>query len=145
MHVVIVWGPVLLWVYVILQWASTPHLRVLKVLHRWLGSLPWTSAQNWVVFLDSRAGEHLLRKSAHVAVYFVLGLLLFRALTLSWPLSGLEIGIITLGLGLVVAVGDEFILQAQTTGRHPSLGDVSLDMLGMGLAVLFYWLWCVQR
>ena len=135
------WLPVLLWVSVIGQLGTTPRLNVLNALYHWASVLSWTPAHRLVGILDSRASEHVLRKSAHVVVYFVLALFLFYAVSQTWPLKRKEVAQLTLGGGFFVAMYDEFILQAQTAGRSPSMGDVGYDLVGIGVATLLCCLW----
>ncbi len=79
-----------------------------------------------------------IRKSAHVAVYFVLGLLAARAfassqierLRLWWPAA-------VLALVIAIAAGDEF-QQSFNEERTGAAGDVLLDTVGGLLSVLVF-------
>ncbi len=91
--------------------------------------------------LDARtlASLHfLVRKSAHVAEYALLGVLAFRALWLSLGTRLLPAGALALGLVLAVAAVDES-RQARSAVRTGSALDVALDGSGglaaVGLAV----------
>ncbi|MBI3954632.1 VanZ family protein [Candidatus Collierbacteria bacterium] len=71
--------------------------------------------------------DFLIKKSAHLAEYFILFLLLFRAYTYSISKSFLT--------SLAYAFTDE-IHQLYTPGRGGSLRDVAIDTLGMVIAYL---------
>ncbi|MEW6523869.1 MAG: VanZ family protein [Bacillota bacterium] len=118
--------------------ASTPALRVLDVARRILIRLDWGTGLRLLGLVETRYGEYAVRKAGHFLVYFVLGLLLYRALHLTlsgaWGVSG----ILTLVLGALVAAHDE-ALQATVPGRHGALGDFALDLAGLVLAVLVIW------
>ncbi|MFQ5723029.1 MAG: VanZ family protein [Terriglobia bacterium] len=84
----------------------------------------------------------VVRKLAHVTEYFVLGLLLWRALRResrpagwrrSWALG-------TLGIGVVWASADETV-QLFQPGRVASVMDVGLDTLGVLVALLVIYGW----
>ena len=135
------WGPVGVWVAVIIHWARAPYLRVLPLIQCWLVWLPAGLGPQVVEYLGDRAGELVLRKSGHVVVYFVLGLLLYRAVVRTGGLVGPAAGILVLALGLLVAASDEFFVQAKTPGRHPSLVDLGGDALGITLGALFWRFW----
>ncbi len=73
----------------------------------------------------------VIRKSAHVGEYFVLGLLLFRAFA-----SGLQryeavsLASLSFAVGILFAVSDEFH-QSFVSSRHASVLDIGLDSLGI--------------
>ena len=83
----------------------------------------------------------VVRKLAHVTEYFILGLLLWRALRhgaaeawrARWALG-------TLAVGLLWAAADE-THQLFARGRRGSLGDVGFDTLGVLLALLLLYGW----
>jgi VanZ family protein len=84
--------------------------------------------------------HHYIRKSAHVAEYFVFALLLFRGLRReakgwrwSWALA-------TFSLSAGYAILDE-VHQSFVAGRVASLRDSLYDSIGALSAMIFAWLW----
>jgi VanZ family protein len=110
---ILYWGPVLAWMGLIFFFSSLPHL-------------------------DSGLGtwDFILRKGAHVFEYVVLTGLLIRAVRNTWKsLSWRAV----LGWGAAVAIlysALDEIHQAYVPGRGPSVRDVLIDTVGVGLAVL---------
>lgn len=77
-------------------------------------------------------------KWAHLVEYFGLGFVLGRALRASMPgRNPLVAGFLTLGLGLLMAIGDE-VFQSFVPGRDASHLDVMADLAGLVLAMLVY-------
>ena len=97
------WLPVVLWAAVIFALSSIPSLS--------------TGLGFW---------DTLLRKSAHLTEYAILGALLFRALGQAAP---------ALALGVAYAVTDE-LHQHFVPGRHASPLDVALDGVGVALGLV---------
>ncbi|HEY9245626.1 MAG TPA: VanZ family protein [Candidatus Methanoperedens sp.] len=106
------------------------------------------SAQNTSLIIEpllrfvmpSTTPEHLslingvIRKSAHVTEYFVLGILLFRAFRLgSEKLRTMRWAFYSFLIVVFYAAGDEFH-QSFEAGRTASLLDVGFDTLGGFLA-----------
>lgn len=132
------WLPVLLWAGLILLLSRSDFqtgftLKVLKAVVAFLSldvSLATLMKINAVV-----------RKLAHVSEYFILGLLVWRALrqgaAVAWR-GRWAAG--TLGIGLVWAAGDEAYQRFQR-GRHGSPLDVGFDTLGLLLALLLVYGW----
>ncbi|MFQ5664201.1 MAG: VanZ family protein [Terriglobia bacterium] len=97
----------------------------------------------------SDAGLHkinvVIRKLAHVSEYFVLGLVVWRALRRGaaegwqrrWALGTLAAGVLFAGL-------DEFH-QLFAPGRTASLADVGFDSAGVLLALLLLYAWARRR
>jgi len=135
------WVPPVGWILLIHYLASTPGLRVLDVARQGLVRLDWDGGLRLLGLAKTRSGEEVARMGAHVLVYFVLGLLLYRALRLTCRRAGAAAGALTLVLGAVVAAYDE-LLQAGVPGRHSSVGDFALDLAGLALAwlVMSQWL-----
>jgi hypothetical protein len=75
-----------------------------------------------------------LRKPAHVLVYGVLGILLFRALRRTWPRAGRSLALAAVAVAGLVAAVDEFH-QSFEAGRTGLFSDVLLDMAAAALAV----------
>jgi hypothetical protein len=131
------WLPVGAWVVLINRLASVPYLRALALLE-WLARRLGGPGHHALAWLESRITEYLLRKAGHVIVYFVLGLLLYRALQLSFGQPPALTGYLTLTLGVLVAVHDEWV-QAGVPGRRGQAADVLLDVAGLSLSVLVVW------
>ena len=94
------------------------------------------------LFHLSLTGETLLllnvaiRKAAHFGNYFVLGLLVYRALAGSLFRFTLRFACWTTVAGLLYALSDEYH-QSFTRFRTPSLYDSGLDFVGVVAAQLF--------
>lgn len=119
----------------------------------WLGIIFYLSSQDGTasssssgVFVDflspyvpltSETLTVVLRKSAHVFKYFILGLLVFNVLR--YYTSNIK-KIITYSMifAIIYAISDE-IHQSFVPGRSPELTDVLLDTLGASLGVALYW------
>ena len=100
-------------------------------LSRWLPVLVWAA----VIFASSAvpdlgtglgAWDTLLRKTAHVLEYALLGALLLRAVGRARP---------ALALGIAYAASDE-VHQRFVPGRHGSVRDVAIDTAGVALGLL---------
>jgi len=77
-----------------------------------------------------------VRKAAHLGVYFVLGLLIYRALADGASRFTLRLARWTLLFGLLYALTDEYH-QSFTRFRTPSLYDAGLDFMGVVAAQMF--------
>lgn len=106
--------------------AHSQTSRLLGPLLEWL--LPDASPVLLEVLLKA------IRKTAHIAVYGILGVLALRAAWLTWP--GSKARAIAFGLSFVVllAVGDE-ARQAGSAARTGSEWDLLLDAAGAALAI----------
>jgi len=100
-----VWLPVVAWAAVIFALSSIPSLS--------------TGLGTW---------DTILRKSAHLTEYAVLGGLLYRAL-------GREA--LALATGIVYAATDE-LHQYFVRGRHASPVDVAIDAVGVAVGMLLW-------
>lgn len=127
------WLLVLLWVATILTLSAdtfgAPNTsRYLTPLLRWLFP-DITGNQIYRVHV-------LVRKSAHLTEYAVLGLLAFRALRLSLDVSAIRLVLLTLLLVLSVAGLDELRQATLSTNRTGSVTDVAIDFTGGAVGVL---------
>jgi VanZ family protein len=104
-RVLTLWLPVFVWAVVIFAFSSIPSLS--------------TGLGTW---------DTVLRKSAHVAEYAILGALLYRAL-------GREA--LALAAGIAYAATDE-LHQRFVHGRHSSPVDVAIDAVGLALGMLVW-------
>jgi VanZ family protein len=109
---------------------------VARLASTWLPLLVWMALI--FAFSSLHGGGHLpaaevaLRKLAHVAGYFVLTLLLLRALQRSDVAAAMLAAIV---LALAYAVSDEWH-QSFVPGRTATPRDVAIDGLGLALAAL---------
>ena len=110
-RVLTVWLPVFAWAAVIFALSSIPSLS--------------TGLGTW---------DTVLRKSAHIGEYAVLGALIYRALGREEP---------ALAAGIVYAATDE-LHQHYVSGRVGSVIDVAVDALGVAGGMLV-WLWVRER
>lgn len=121
------WTPVLLWLGVIWTLSGEPFSAAHT--HRWLEALLR------LLFSDPspatlRLAHAIIRKTAHVVEFFVLGALLYRALRRgrapAWQ-APLAFGAVALAAAW--ALVDEF-RQSLVPGRTPSLVDCAIDATG---------------
>ena len=101
------WLPTLAWAILIFSFSSQPTLT--------------TSQIYWQDFV--------VKKSAHLFVYAVLAVLIYRSLKLSTHCSRLYLLLFTVTITILYAVTDEFH-QTFTLGREPTLRDVLIDIAG---------------
>lgn len=132
------WPPVILWMAFIF-WMSTVEFgaqntsRIIEPIFRFL-----------VPGISQRALDlihELVRKSAHLTEYFILGLLLFRAFRADSPET--RVGrcvILSIVVVVLYACSDE-IHQIFVPGRTPSPIDVCIDTVGGSLAQWASALW----
>lgn len=76
----------------------------------------------------------IIRKVAHFSIYTILGILLMGLMTKTKVEDNKRI-YITLGIGLLYAITDEFH-QNFSPGRTPKVTDVYIDMLGVAIGML---------
>ena len=113
------WLPVLVWAGIIFALSATPNLR----------------------FAQAVDLDFVVRKAGHVAVFGVLAVLVWRALTPSVVRHAMVWSWV---LTVAYAATDEFH-QSFTSGRHPSPVDVGIDSVGALLFLLALTLWLRGR
>ena len=101
------WLPTLAWAILIFSFSSQPTLTANQVY--------------WQDFV--------IKKSAHLFVYALLAILIYRSLKLTSRFSKLYLFLFTLILVVLYAVSDEFH-QTFSLGRTPTLRDVFIDIAG---------------
>lgn len=113
-----------------------------RAARHWLPVLLWMLliyvASNQSDLPAARSGglDFLVKKSAHLAEYTILGLLVWRALRATWPAARFWLlGLATVGVGLLYAVSDE-MHQIFVPTRQSRPLDVLVDLLGLLAAVL---------
>ena len=107
------WLPTLAWAVLIFSFSSQPTFS--------------TSQVHWQDFI--------IKKSAHLFVYAVLSVLIFRSLKLTTHYSRSYLLLFTLALTISYAVTDEFH-QTFTPGREPHLRDIVIDVIGAGIGLI---------
>ncbi len=115
-RLLLMWLPVVVWAGVIFGLSATPNLR----------------------FVQSDTADFIVRKAGHMAVFGVLALLVWRAVSYSRQRGAVAISLV---LTVAYAASDEFH-QSFTAGRHPSIVDVGIDSVGalIALGALVLWL-----
>ncbi|KKU89266.1 MAG: VanZ-like protein [Candidatus Yanofskybacteria bacterium GW2011_GWA1_48_10] len=112
------WLPTFLWAIVIFSFSAN--------------STPAASKIYWQDFI--------IKKSAHLFVYAVLAVLLYRSLKLTTHYSQPYLLLLTLALTTLYAITDEFH-QSFTPGRGPHLRDIIIDVVGAGIGLYGFFLW----
>ena len=106
--------PVLIWAGLIFTFSAMPNLRIAQAADL----------------------DFVIRKAGHMAVFGVLAVLIWRALTYS---AVRRATLWSWVLAVAYAATDEFH-QSFTAGRHPALQDVGIDAVGALLFLLALWL-----
>ncbi len=101
------WLPTIIWAILIFSFSSQPTLTTSKVY--------------WQDFV--------IKKAAHLFVYAVLAVLIYRSLKLTTHYPKLYLLLFTITITLLYAVSDEFH-QTFALGREPTLRDVFIDLAG---------------
>ncbi len=102
----------------------------------WAGLIFYLSAQSILPSFTEVFSDFIFKKSAHVVVYVVLYMLLFRAFGLTHPHSKQENRwIVPVLLTLCYAISDE-VHQNFTPGRFGTFRDLGFDMVGVGICFL---------
>ena len=111
----IAWVLVVVWAGLIFTLSATPNLR----------------------FVQADAIDFVVRKAGHMAVFGILAVLLWRAITYSRERGALAASLVVTTL---YAASDE-LHQSFTAGRHPSPVDVAIDSAGAAIALLALTAW----
>lgn len=112
------WLPTFLWAIVIFSFSAN--------------STPTASKIYWQDFI--------IKKSAHLFVYAVLAVLLYRSLRHTTGLNKFYLLLLTIAITTLYAITDEFH-QSFTPGREPHLRDIAIDVVGVGLGLYGFFLW----
>lgn len=135
------WWPALVWAVVIWLLSTSifgdAHTSrfILPLLHWLFPALPQDELLRW---------HHVIRKTAHVGVYFVFSLLISRAVRLGHPGSRWRFALVAVVLVAAYATVDE-IHQSFVPGRTAAVEDVVLDVAGGAAAqvvagmLAFWW------
>ncbi len=106
------WLPTVIWAIVIFSFSS--------------GSTPTTSQIYWQDFI--------IKKSAHVFVYSILSLLVYRSLKHTTHFPRPYLLLFALALTVLYAISDEFH-QSFIPGRDARFRDIMIDTIGSALAL----------
>ncbi len=107
--------PPILWCFVIFYFSGQPNLRVT--------SGPW---------------DFILRKLGHIFEYFLLTILVSRAISSSIRQIGIKVFLAGALFSFIFAISDEFH-QKFIPGRFGTPGDVGIDSIGIILAGIVFW------
>ena len=134
---VVQWAEVVAWMVLIfsLSGDSFQSSRTLIALQYWVAFFDLPISATNIVLLHG-----VLRKSAHFGEFFVLGILLYRALSGKLATFRVKLACWVLILGLLLALADEF-RQVLANHRTPSVGDSALDFAGVIASQLWILLW----
>ena len=101
----------------------------------WATFIYYLSDQQVLPSLYLDTWDFLFKKSAHIIVYGILYLLLFRGFNLTTKLNGNLRWLLPLIIALVYAGFDEFH-QTAVPGRTGTIRDIGFDSLGCGLVIM---------
>ncbi|MCE5286409.1 MAG: VanZ family protein [Pelosinus sp.] len=138
------WGVVFLWLVLIFALSAQPAERSDLLSKRITGII--AGAISWIASLDIDAKtinglisvwNNVVRKFAHGWVYFILGILVIKAITYT-RLTGFKAYVLTLVFCSIYAASDEFH-QLFVPGRSGQISDVLIDLLGAVFGMVVYW------
>lgn len=102
----------------------------------WAGIIFILSSQATLPGLEESAYDFILKKLAHILVYLILYLLVFRAVQITIQEKQKKlILILPIVICLIYAISDEFH-QSLVPGRYATLRDIGYDMIGVTTAFL---------
>ena len=102
----------------------------------WAGFIFVLSSQEVLPGFDISVMNYVFKKSAHIFVYAVLYLLLYRGFgIINSKKNQKNVWIQAMAVCLLYAVSDE-LHQATVVGRYATLRDIGYDMLGASLVFL---------
>lgn len=110
-------------------------MSIRRRIKHWLPTLAWAmlifsfSAQPTLTTSRIYWQDFVIKKAAHLFVYAVLSVLIYRSLKLTTHYSKLYLLIFTITITILYAISDEFH-QTFTLGRGPTLRDVFIDLAG---------------
>lgn len=94
------------------------------------------SSQTTLPGFEESAYDFILKKTAHIAVYLILYLLVFRSVTLTSDEKNKKLLLwLPVTICLLYAITDEFH-QSLVPGRYSTIRDIGYDMLGVSIAFL---------
>lgn len=102
----------------------------------WAGAIYVFSSQTTLPGLEESLYDFLFKKVAHITVYFILYLLVFRSVSLTIRKQHKNFFLfLPIIICLLYATSDEFH-QSLVPGRYATIRDVGYDMLGVNIAFL---------
>ncbi len=103
----------------------------------WAGVIFWFSSQSALPSLQISALDYVSRKLAHISVYFVLFLLVYRAIILQKlaPAKSWKAYLLATLVCIVYAASDE-VHQLSVPGRFGTLRDIGFDFIGVFIGFL---------
>lgn len=93
------------------------------------------SSRSALPSFDTSIADFLFKKSAHMFVYGVLYVLLYRAGRKMHPQNSWAVIWLPIIISLIYAITDE-LHQYFVPGRYGTIRDVGIDMLGVGIVFL---------
>ncbi len=144
------WLPVLVWMAVIFVFSSQSHHQQdlkpflkkeipdrvkVEISHsNYIPGVKKAGLSKWDVpgFL-----EMLIRKTAHLFVYGILGLLLYRAFTATVRRTRMAAAAASVASAVLYAVSDEYH-QSFIPDRTAKLSDIQMDLIGACIGILLY-------
>ena len=105
----------------------------------WAGIIFWFSSRATITTTQVYWQDFTVKKTAHVFVYAVLAVLVYRSLKHTIKLPRTYLLIAALLITVLYALTDEFH-QSFTPGREPHLRDIVIDAVGAAVS-----LWMVDR
>ena len=109
------WLPTVFWAVIIFSFSAK--------------TTPTTSAVYWQDFV--------VKKAAHLFVYAVLSVLIYRSLKLTTKFNKSYLLLFTIIITILYALTDEFH-QSFTFGREPTIRDVLIDIIGGTAGLSFF-------
>lgn len=105
----------------------------------WAGVIFWFSSRPAIPTSDVYWQDFIVKKTAHIVVYFVLATLLYRSLVHTTRLDKLSLVILTLALTVLYAISDE-THQSFIPGREPRFRDIMIDSSAAAVS-----LWLIDK
>ena len=100
----------------------------------WAGIIFWFSSRSSITTTQIYWQDFTVKKTAHVFVYAVLAVLVYRSLKHTTKLTRIYLLIVALLITIGYALTDEFH-QSFTPGREPHLRDIVIDGIGAAVAL----------
>jgi len=105
----------------------------------WAGVIFWFSSQSAIATSQIYWQDFIVKKIAHLTVYAILAILLYRSFKHTTNLDRLNLMWVTIAVVVLYAISDEFH-QSFTPGREPRVRDVVIDTIGAGVS-----LWVIDK
>ena len=131
-----IWILTILWMAVIFYFSNQPAEISKEESGKVLAKMNLISEDEIAVEGDNRISvlQRVIRKTAHVSVYFILGILITLSV-INTMFSNLGSYLVSYILGTLYGISDEFH-QMFIPGRGPGIRDVLLDSAGVLIGIL---------